>query len=191
MAERRSGRLADILSFLRSWGTTGAVAPSGRALARRMASLVDPRGSLPVLELGPGTGVVTEALIERGIAPERIVAIEFNPDFCQILKQRFPEVRVVRGDAYDLSKTLAGVHGGQFAAVVSSLPLLLRPPPERRELVLSALRRLAPGGSLIQFSYSPKPPVPASPADYSLAGSPFVLLNLPPARVWNYRPLAN
>ena len=53
------------------------------------------------------------------------------------------------------------------------------------------LRRLAPGGSLIQFSYSPKPPVPASPEDYSLAGSPFVLLNLPPARVWNYRPPAH
>jgi phosphatidylethanolamine/phosphatidyl-N-methylethanolamine N-methyltransferase len=186
----RPNPVADVVRFIRSWGTTGAVAPSGKALARRMASQIDPSGTLPVLELGPGTGVVTEALVERGIAPERIVAVEYNPDFCRLLQERFPTLRLVQGDAYDLEATLTGSYGGPFAGVVSSLPLLLREPRERRALVLDALRRLAPGGVMVQFSYSPKPPVPVAPGDYALAGSPFVLRNIPPARVWTYRPNA-
>ncbi len=181
--------LADIARFIRTWGTTGAVAPSGRALARKMASYVDPASPYPVLELGPGTGVVTRALLERRVSAGNIIAIEYNPDFCAILRERYPGVRVIQGDAYDLAATLAGVHPGPFSCVVSSLPLLLREPPVRRALVLDALRRLAPGGAYVQFSYSPKPPVPASPGDYQLDGSRFILANLPPARVWTYRPL--
>lgn len=182
-------RLSDIAAFIRSWGTTGAIAPSGKALARRMAAQVDPRARGPVLELGPGTGVVTAALIERGVAPADLIAVEYNPDFCRQLRGRFPGVRVIEGDAYDLERTLAGTVSGPLRAVVSSLPLLLRPPEDRRALILDALRRLAPGGVYVQFSYSPKPPVPPSAAEYRLAGSPFVLMNLPPARVWAYRPL--
>lgn len=177
----------DVIRFIRTWSTTGAIAPSGRALARRMVAHVDPAGDEPVLELGPGTGVVTRALLARGVAPERIIAVEYNPEFCAIMAERHPKVRVVRGDAYSLGETLAGVHDGRFAAAVSSLPLLLRPPPERRRLVLDVLARLAPGGALAQFSYSPKPPVPPSPADYRLDGSGWIVMNMPPARVWTYR----
>ncbi len=63
-------------------------------------------GDWPVLELGPGTGPVTAALIARGIAPERIVAVEFNPDFCSLLVERFRGLNVVEGDAYDLAMAL-------------------------------------------------------------------------------------
>src|SRR5690606_34343987 len=90
--------LSDIAKYIRTWGTTGAVAPSGRALARRMVRHVDPRGTGIILELGPGTGVVTRALIEKGIAPERILAVEFNPEFCRIVGERYPGVRVIEGD---------------------------------------------------------------------------------------------
>ena len=178
----------DIVRFVRTWSTTGAIAPSGRALARRMTDHVNAAVDEPVLELGPGTGVVTRAMIERGIAPERIVAVEFNPDFCEILERRYPRIRVIHGDAYDLANALDGYGGGTFTAAVSSLPLLLRPPTERRDLVLNVLSRLAPGGALAQFSYSPKPPVPPSPDKYTLAGSGWIVLNMPPARVWTYRP---
>lgn len=180
----------DIVRFIRTWGTTGAIAPSGRALARRMVAHVDPLSTEPVLELGPGTGVVTKALIERGVAPERIIAVEFNPEFCALLSQRCPGIRIVQGDAYDLERTLAGVHSGPFAAAVSSLPLLLRPPEDRIALIRDVLRRLVHGGALAQFSYSPKPPVPPSPADFRLDGSGLIMMNMPPARVWTYRPLA-
>jgi len=189
MNETQSSRLGEIASFLRTRRTTGAIAPSGRALARKMASHVDPRSPHPVLELGPGTGVVTRALIEHGVAPERIIAIEFNPDFCRTLRFRYPHSSIIEGDAYDLEATLDGHHAGPFSAVVSSLPLLLRPPEERRALIRDALRRLAPGGVYVQFSYAPRPPVPASPREYRLAAGGFVFNNLPPARVWTYRPL--
>ena len=89
--------------------TVGAVAPSGKALARVMASYVNPAAPGPIVELGPGTGPVTEALVERGIDPARLTLVEFDPEFCQLLRQRFPAANVVQGDAYDLKQTLAGV----------------------------------------------------------------------------------
>lgn len=179
---------ADVVRFIRTWGTTGAIAPSGRALARRMVEHVDPAAAEPVIELGPGTGVVTRALIERGVRPEKIVAVEYNPEFCSLIGDRFPGVRVVQGDAYKLGATLTDIHQGRFSAAVSSLPLLLRPPTERRALILDVMARLTPGGALAQFSYSPKPPVPAS-HDLDLQGGGWVVMNMPPAKVWIYRPI--
>jgi phospholipid N-methyltransferase len=112
--------VGDVVRFIRTWSTTGAIAPSGRALARRMVAHIDAASDDPILELGPGTGVVTRALLERGVAAERIVAVEFNEAFCDILANRYPGVRIARGDAYDLGKTLADIHEGPFASAVSS-----------------------------------------------------------------------
>src|SRR5436853_7296737 len=88
--EKKSLRLDDEVRFIRSWLekplATGAVTPSGRVLARTMARYVNPTTAGPVVELGPGTGPVTEALIAEGIAPERLVLVEFNPTFCQLLR---------------------------------------------------------------------------------------------------------
>lgn len=87
-------RLHDEARFLRSWldnpANAGAIAPSSPALARAMAGAVDPHRPGPVVELGPGTGPVTEALIERGIDEARLVLIEFDPDFVSLLRERFP-----------------------------------------------------------------------------------------------------
>jgi phosphatidylethanolamine/phosphatidyl-N-methylethanolamine N-methyltransferase len=182
---------SDTLRFFRTWlqkpKLTGAVAPSGKALARAMAREVPLGGDLPVLELGPGTGVVTAALIDRGIAAERIVAVEFNPDFCDLIRARYPGVTVIQGDAYGLDRTLPETVGGPFAAAVSSLPLLNREPHERIALISGALRRLRPGGGYVQFSYGFGPPVAATPAKFSVSRTALVLANLPPARVWVYR----
>jgi phosphatidylethanolamine/phosphatidyl-N-methylethanolamine N-methyltransferase len=184
-------RVSDRLAFLRSLAgnprLTGAVAPSSPALSRLMASFVDPGDDKPILELGPGTGVVTAALIERGISAEKIVAIEFNPDFCGLLRQRFDGIAVVEGDAYDLDATLPADRSGPFSAVVSSLPLLTRPPEIRLALVEQALDRMAPGAPLIQFSYSLFPPVKPVAGRFTVKRSKWVVMNLPPARVWVYR----
>jgi phosphatidylethanolamine/phosphatidyl-N-methylethanolamine N-methyltransferase len=183
--------VADTLRFLRNWITrpmlTGAVSPSGKALARAMAREVVADGLWPVLELGPGTGPVTAALIARGIAAERIVAVEFNPEFCALLVQRFRGLNVVEGDAYDLAMTLPPRLAGPYAAVVSSLPLLYRPPQARLAFVEAALERVRPGGGLIQFSYGLGPPVKAAAGLFTVRQAAFVLMNLPPARVWVYR----
>jgi len=162
----------------------GAIAPSSPALARAIALQVDPTLGGPVLELGPGTGVVTEALIEHGVAPERITAIEYDPEFARMVQERFPRVHVVRGDAFDLAKTLGS--GEPFAAIVSGLPLLNHPLERRHALIEGALARLKPGAPYIQFSYGTKPPIPAPPGA-TVKRAALVWMNLPPARVWVYR----
>lgn len=183
--------VADEVRFLKNWMgrplTTGAVSPSGKALTKLMASFVDPGDTLPVVELGPGTGVVTQALLERGVAPGRIVSVEFNPEFCTLLQRRFPGVRIVEGDAYGFSTTLKGWVDGPVSAVVSSLPLFTRPPEMRRKLIVDALDRMPAGRPFIQFSYALVPPVSAETGRFSVEHTNWVVMNLPPARVWIYR----
>jgi len=163
---------------------TGAVAPSSQALGRAMAAQADPGGDLPVLELGPGTGVVTEALLERGIAPERLTSIEYDQSFAALVAQRFPRVRVIHGDAFDLDKTLGA--RTPLAAAVSSLPLVNFAVEMRLKLLANLFERLAPGAPFVQFSYRLKPPV-APPPGIVVRRAAIVWLNLPPARVWVYR----
>jgi phosphatidylethanolamine/phosphatidyl-N-methylethanolamine N-methyltransferase len=164
----------------------GAVAPSSPGLARAMAAQIDPSWKGPILELGPGTGVVTAALIARGISPNRIVSIEYDPDFAKLVAERFPGVRVIRGDAYDLRGTLGDISIGPFAAIVSSLPLLNEAPERRQRLIETAFELIAAGGPFVQFSYGLHSPVQPS-ANVSVTRAALVLFNLPPARVWVYR----
>ena len=184
------GALRDEIRFLRGLiarpRTTGAISPSGAALTRAMASHVDPSETLPVIELGPGTGVVTKALLARGVDPKRIIAIEYSPEFCRLLRQRFPGVAVVEGDAYDLDRTL-GNRVDRIAAVVSSLPLVARPLDDRIRLIEAGLARMAPGRPFIQFSYLVKGPVEGVPGRFTAEASRWIWMNLPPARVWLYR----
>ncbi len=186
-------RFEDEARFLRSWLerplVTGAVTPSGKMLARTMASYVDPRLTGPVIELGPGTGPVTEALIRRGVAQDRLVLVEFNPAFCKLLKRRFPQATIVQGDAYDIRETLAGVLKEPAAATVSSLPLFTKPIDQRLELLTAAHAMMHGNAPFIQFTYAVVPPIPARSKDYTARGSNRVWLNLPPARVWVYRKL--
>jgi len=179
---------AQHLDFLRGLiarpKNVGAIAPSSPALARAIAQQVDPAATGPVLELGPGTGVVTEALIERGVVPERITAVEYDADFAKLVAKRFPRVHVVRGDAFDLANTLGT--GAPFAAIVSGLPLLNHPLERRRALIEGALERLRPGAPYVQFSYGTRPPIEA-PVGASVRRAAVIWLNLPPARVWVYR----
>lgn len=176
-----------ILSWLGSPLKTGAVSPSGKELARVMAECVDPAIPGDVVELGPGTGPVTEALIARGIAPERLVLVEFNPGFCKLLRERFPGARVIEGDAYNLAHTLEGHFAGRLAAVVSSLPLMTRPDPECVALVRSAFSLMAEGAPFVQFTYGPTSPVPLKGQPFRGRATKRIWKNLPPARVWTYR----
>lgn len=189
-------RLADEARFIRSWLENpllaGAVSPSSRFLARVMAHAVDPHGHAPIVELGPGTGPVTEALIEKGVDPARLVLVEFDPGFCALLARRFPGARIVQGDAYDLATTLAGALDAPPVAVVSSLPLLTKPEALRLQLLADALEMMEPEGVFVQFTYGMVSPAPRSHKGrrqdwFEAEASAPVLRNLPPARVWAYR----
>lgn len=184
-------KLGDEARFIKSWidnpARTGSVTPSSPALARRMASYVDPSRPGPVIEIGPGTGPVTEALIERGISEDRLILVEYSPDFCKLLRERFPRATVIEGDAYALSKTLKGHLPEKAIAVVSSLPLFNQPPAKRSALAKDAFTLLVDGAPLIQFTYSVVSPVPRKGSGLKASVSDWVLRNIPPARVWIYR----
>jgi phosphatidylethanolamine/phosphatidyl-N-methylethanolamine N-methyltransferase len=184
-------RLDDEVRFLRSWIEKplhmGAVMPSGRVLARTMAQYVDIKSTGPVVELGPGTGAITNALIERGVDQKRLVLVEYNPSFCALLRDRYPLAKVVQGDAYTLRDSLRNVLSAPASAVVSGLPLVTKPMLTRLKLVREAFAALAPGAPFVQFTYSVAPPIPKSLPGVSTEASERIWMNLPPARVWVYR----
>jgi len=191
--DRCRPRLADGAHFLKSLVATprltGAVAPSGRALARAMAAAVDPGTPGLVVELGPGTGPVTRALVERGFDLRRLVLVEYDPRFCRMLESRFERVRVIEGDAYDLPRALGEFGGANIAAFVSSLPLLNQPPDRRETLIGDAFAIMGPEGVFVQFTYGLHSPIPreACVGRYAAHRGPAIWRNLPPARVWTYR----
>jgi phosphatidylethanolamine/phosphatidyl-N-methylethanolamine N-methyltransferase len=184
-------RLDDEVRFIASWlqnpMKVGAVSPSGRALARAVAAEVDPSIPGPIIELGPGTGPVTEALIARGVAPERLILVEYDPEFCTLLRRRFPGATVIQGDAYSLADTLAGIVKEPLAAIASCLPLMTRPLSVRVRLLNAAIRMLRPGAPFVQFTYAMNAPIPSRQRRYRITSSPRIWKNLPPARVWVYR----
>ena len=165
----------------------GAVMPSGRLLARTMAQYVDPHSEAPVIELGPGTGAITNALIEHGVDQKRLVLVEYNPGFCALLRERYPHAKVVQGDAYKLRDSLWEVLKVPASAVVSGLPLVTKPMLTRMKLIRDAFLALAPGAPFVQFTYSVAPPIPKSLPGVSTEASERIWMNLPPARVWVYR----
>ncbi len=190
-ASKKPLRLDDEVRFLRSWIEKplhmGAVMPSGRVLARTMAQYVDIKSDGPVVELGPGTGAITSALIERGVDQKRLVLVEYNPSFCALLRERYPLAKVVQGDAYTLRDSLRNVLSARASAVVSGLPLVTKPMLTRLKLIREAFAALAPGAPFVQFTYSVAPPIPKSLPGVSTEASERIWMNLPPARVWVYR----
>ena len=152
-----------------------------------MAQYVDIHARGPVVELGPGPGAITSALIEHGIEQKRLGLVEYNPGFCALLRDRYPQARVVQGDAYTLRDTLWNVLSVPATAIVSGLPLVTKPMPMRLRLVRDAFAALAPGAPFVQFTYSVVPPIPKSLPGVSAEASERIWMNLPPARVWVYR----
>lgn len=164
----------------------GAIAPSGPALAQAMVAQVDMSQPGPVLELGPGSGVMTRELLARGLPPSDLTLIERDPEFAKVVARRFPNVNVINGDAFKLHDLLAGKFSQPFKAIISGIPLLNLPADRRGELIDVALDQLAPGAPFIQFSYGFHSPV-AAPQGSNVEMTTFIWRNLPPARVWVYR----
>jgi phosphatidylethanolamine/phosphatidyl-N-methylethanolamine N-methyltransferase len=184
-------RLDDEMQFIRTWIgkplSTGAVMPSSKALARTMARYVDPAANGPVIELGPGTGPVTEALVQHGVDPARLILVEFNPDFCRLLRTRYPAATVVQGDAYRLRRLLDTYVRAPASAIVSGLPLVTKPVRARLRLISDAMALLAPGAPFVQFTYAMVTPIPKALNGIKAEASELIWMNVPPARVWVYR----
>jgi phosphatidylethanolamine/phosphatidyl-N-methylethanolamine N-methyltransferase len=165
----------------------GAVAPSSRFLARAMATQVDLRRSGPVIELGGGTGSVTKALLDAGLPVDRLIVVERDVRLYKMLRRRFPQLRVVLGDARQLVELLRPLGIDAVSAVVSSLPLIAMSKAMRRQIIDQSFTLLGEAGRFIQYTYSLSSPLAGR--EFGLRGrvSSLFWLNLPPASVWNYR----
>ena len=181
----------DELKFFKGWidkpKAVGSIVPTSSIAARRMASVVNPDSGLPVLELGPGTGVITRAILARGVKPENLYSIEYSDDFVRHLTAQFPGVNVIKGDAFDLDTTLGDKSGMIFDSVVSGVPLLNFPVAQRIRYIEDLLGRIPPGRPIMQLTYGPLSPVPPGRGDYKVEHFDFVLRNIPPTQLWVYR----
>lgn len=179
------------LNWLRRPRQIGAVIPSSPALAEALAAAAGTAADGTVVELGPGTGCVTRALLDSGLPPEKLIAVERNPSFCKLLRRRFPHVRIVSGEAGDLASLMRRMDAGPVSAVVSSLPLRNMTEEERRDILSGIAAVLDPEGVMVQYTYGLVPPFSADIGeDLGMIGerTGWVLANLPPAAVWRYRP---
>ena len=185
-------RRTELALFLRRWLAhplrIGAIAPSAPALARAMARAAQTEltdGNV-VLELGPGTGSVTRALLAAGLPEARLVLVERDRHLHAWLEGQFPRANVLLSDARELDAILPAEQAGRVSTVVSSLPLNSLPRSERDEIVRAAFRVLADDGSFVQYSYGVPSPLPCEALGLTGQRVGFAAANLPPATVWRF-----
>lgn len=184
-------RFDEELKFFKGWidrpRAVGSIVPTSSFTARRMASVIDIRSGRPVLELGPGTGVITKAILTTGIAPEKLTCVEFSPEFVGHLRANYPGVNIIQGDAFNLDETLSDKRDTIFDSIISGVPLLNFPVHQRVAYVEDLLGRLPAGRPVVQLTYGPKSPVPPGLGNYTVEHFDFILRNIPPTQLWIYR----
>lgn len=176
-------------AWLKSPRQVGALIPSGKSLARAMAAQVN-AGEGFVVEIGAGTGSVTQALIDAGIGYEQLFVIERDALLHTKLKNHFPKLRAVQGDAKQLHLLLKEHGIAPVKAIVSSLPLLSMPQATEQAVLRQAAESLEKGGRLIQFTYGLHSPIsPRETVSLDLLGHrmAWIWQNIPPAAVWVYQ----
>ncbi|WP_421423264.1 class I SAM-dependent methyltransferase [Agrobacterium rosae] len=175
-------------AWLRNPLRIAAIAPSGTALAKLITSEIS-ADTGPVIELGPGTGVFSRALIGRGVPQTELALIEFEPKFAVALRTRYPQATVFRMDAARLS-SVELFDRRPAGAIVSGLPLLSMSPLQVTKVLTAAFQKMSPGGAFYQFTYGLRCPVPAKVLRrlglkaVRIGGT---LANIPPAAVYRLR----
>jgi phospholipid N-methyltransferase len=171
--------------FLREFAaqprTVGAVWPSSSRLARDMASSVPLSGSGLVVELGAGTGTVTKALLDNGVSVDRLRVVEQCPVFVHHLRQRYPFMDVIQGDAAMLDDLLHD--DTPVTTIVSSLPLRSLA-HETVSTIIEQWRKVLPlGGRVVQFTYAPTSGLAEPIPGFVEYESHIIWGNFPPAKV--------
>ena len=190
MAAKAERGMSDLAAFLRAWARDplgiAAVAPSGPALARLITAQITP-DMAPVIELGPGTGVFTKALIDRGLQQSDLILVENEADFARLLQARFPQARILQGDAARVRRHRAILNGDLAGATISGLPILSMNAAQQMKIMRGCFDLMRPGGRFYQFSYSPVCPVRRPVLDrlgLTAQRLSSTVRNLPPAAVY-------
>ena len=186
-----AAKFDDELTFFKGWidkpRAVGSIIPTSSVTARRMASVIDTRSGLPILEVGPGTGVITKAILRRGVKPAELYTVEYSHDFVTHLRSNYPEINVIEGDGFNLDDTLGEMRSTTFDCVVSGVPLLNFPVALRVAYLENLLKRIPHGRPVVQLTYGPKSPIPPGLGDYTVEHFHFIIRNIPPTRLWLYR----
>jgi phosphatidylethanolamine/phosphatidyl-N-methylethanolamine N-methyltransferase len=187
-AGQRSGNETAVFfsSWLRSPLKVSSIVPSSRQLGAAVARQIDPQRPGWVVELGAGTGPITEQLLARGVPPQRLFVLECDPVLASFLRERYPDPVVVEGDAYKLPELLARHGVDRVHSVVCGIPLLSMPKPAAAKLVNTCRDVLEPDGQLYQYTYSLFSPLPYRELGLAVRRVKRVLANIPPASVWTY-----
>ena len=172
-------------AFFKNPRATGAIFPSSHYLAHSMAACIDASKNDLILELGPGTGVITEAILKSGIAPTQLILLEVVDQFAKKLRKRFPEMTVITGNATQLSRLLKDK--GDVQTIISSLPLRSLPKEECQAIFSEIQKVLSPTGQFIQFTYAVKNGEHFYPDNFILTRSFIEWRNIPPAKVTVFR----
>jgi len=184
-------QLKEDYRFIKGWiknpAAVGAIKPTSEFTARHMAKLLPIETGLPVLELGPGTGVITKEILKLGLPAHMLISVEYSTAFYEHLIEQFPDVNFINGDAFNLDETLKAVKYKTYAGVIGAVPLLNVSMAQRIKMIDQSLDLIAPNGPFIQISYGQKPPVEAIPGKFTVEKSSRIYRNLPPAAIWVYR----
>lgn len=187
--------MSDLLPFFRAWVTdpkrVSAISPSGPALAHLITSEIRPDQG-PVLELGPGTGVFTRALLDRGLRQNDLTLIEAGPYFSSLLADRYPDARILQMDAARLGRKNLFLHG-ELSSTISGLPLLSMTPRQIMGILGGAFGYLRDDGAFYQFTYGPRCPVPSAilvRLDLQATRIGTTVRNMPPSSVYKIERLS-
>jgi phosphatidylethanolamine/phosphatidyl-N-methylethanolamine N-methyltransferase len=186
---RLPGRHLFIGAWVRSPRSMGSVTPSSRFLGRKIAQQVDVHLPGWVIELGAGTGTITKALLDHGVKPERLMAIERDRKMSTHLQQHMPNIRVVRADALELVEVLEQQKIHKVSTIVCCLPLLTLPKDVVEAVVTQIFTVLPDGGQMLQYTYGPRSPMSKrlqKQLGLKARRVGQVLFNVPPAVVWSY-----
>lgn len=167
-------------------GAIGAVVPSSRGLSRRMAEMIDLGSGGKVVELGAGTGAVTNALLNYGLSKERLIVVEYLPEFVDFLRTRFPGVNIIQGDAAQLGEELevkTNTSLEEVNAIVSSLPLRSLERDKAEEITGEWKKMKSPESKVVQFTYDLRTWKHPTLKDFRCLRTRYALWNLPPARI--------
>lgn len=153
--ERLKVHVDFVKTFVRAPRQTGSICPSSKALVSALVRAVPQKDCGLVVDLGAGTGIITEELLSTGVPAQSVVAVECCESLVETLRHKFPEVLILGEDARDLNRLLAVNHACEpVRAIVSSLPF--RSMPNRIvDAVAYEMKEVLQerGGCLIQYSY--------------------------------------